>query len=175
MTWVSAGIADHHQLDEFDCGVDSLNRWLIHTARRADRQDTARTYVWTSRGDSRVVAYFAITPTQVNRADDGLSKAMSGGCDRVPAFMIAKLAVDKSIAGQGNGRQLVLDAIGRIVGVSQAGGGRLIVVDAIDDRAACFYEKLDFIPVNNNPRRLVMKIATASKALAIGARSCHDE
>lgn len=168
MTWVSTGIADHHQLDEFDCGVASLNRWLLETARRADQQDTARTYVWTEQGQSRVMAYFAITPTQVDREDDGLSRGASGGLDRVPAFLIAKLAVDTSIAGHGNGRQLVVDAISRIVGAAQLGGGRLIVVDAIDDGAAAFYQKLDFIPVRNRPHRLYMKIATARIGLGIG-------
>ncbi len=114
------------------------------------------------------MAYFAITPTQVNRADDGLSRAASGGLERVPVFLIAKLAVDKSIASRGNGRQLVLDAISRVVQAARLGGGRLIVVDAIDERAAAFYRKLDFVPVCNRPHRLYMKVATARRALQLG-------
>lgn len=168
MTWVSTGIADHHELDEFDCGVDSLNRWLIDAARRADSLDTARTYVWTAQGENRVRAYFAITPTQVNRIEDGISKTASGGLELVPAYLLAKLAVDRSIQGHGNGRQLVLDAVSRIVGVAQLGAGRLIVVDAINDRAVAFYKSLDFIAVQNTPRRLYMKLATARAALGIG-------
>ncbi|MGH3634668.1 MAG: GNAT family N-acetyltransferase [Mycobacterium sp.] len=165
---MSTRIADRHQLDEFDCGVDSLNRWLVETARRADRQDTARTYVWTAENNDRVVAYFSITPTQLNRRDDGLSRSASGGLDRVPAFLIAKLAVDLSIASRGNGRQLVLDAISRIIVAADQSGGRMIVVDAIDDRAAAFYTKLDFVAVRDNPHRLYMKVATARRALGIG-------
>jgi predicted N-acetyltransferase YhbS len=92
-----------------------IHQWLVHSARRADRQDTARTYVWTAPDRHRVVAYFATAPTQVNREDDGLSGGASGGLDRISAFLIAKLAVDESIADGGNGRQLVLDAISRIV------------------------------------------------------------
>ena len=165
--WVSTGIAEHHQLDGFDCGVDDLNRWLVDSAWQADRKDTARTYVWTQRGQSRVMAYFAITPTQVNRIEDGISKTACGQLDRVPAFLIAKLALEQSIAGVGNGRHLALDAITRVVGVSQLGGGRLIVVDAIDEGAAEFYRKIDFIPVANTPLRLYMKIATARAALGV--------
>jgi hypothetical protein len=45
----------------------------------------------------------------------------------------------------------------------------VIVVDAIDPGAAAFYEKLDFIPVQNNPHRLYMKIATARQVLGIGS------
>jgi N-acetylglutamate synthase-like GNAT family acetyltransferase len=168
MSWVSTRIAEHHQLDGFDCGVDSLNRWLVESARRADQQGTARTYVWTESGQSRVVAYFAITPTRVDREEDRLSRGASGGLDRVPAFLIAKLAIDKSIAGSGNGRQLVLDAISRILGAAQLGGGRLVVADAVDDRAAAFYRKMNFLPVRDRPHWLYMKVATARAAFGFG-------
>jgi GNAT superfamily N-acetyltransferase len=167
MTWTSTGPRDDHILDEFDCGVDSLNRWLVTSARRADKQDTARVYVWTKPGDNRVLAYFAINPTQVIRRDDGIDKSAEV-LDHVPAFMISKLAVDRSIQGHGNGKDLVFDAIGRIVGVAQLGGGRLIVVDALDEKAHAFYRGLDFIPVEKNSRRLYMKIAAARKALGVG-------
>lgn len=166
MTWLSTGLTEQHRLDDFDCGVDSLNRWLIHDARRADRQDTCRVYVWTQRGDNRVVAYFAINPTQINREDDGISRS-AAVLDRAPAFMISKVAVDQQIQGQGNGKDLVFDAIGRIVGVAQLGGGRLIVVDAIDQNAHAFYQNLDFIPVEKNDHRLYMKVATARRILGI--------
>lgn len=164
--WASSGLREHHRLDAFDCGVDSLNRWLVESARRADKQDTARIYVWTKRGDDRVMAYFAITPTQVSRHEDGISKS-AAVLDRVPAFMIAKLSVNMSIQGKGHGKDLVFDAIGRIVGVAQLAGGRLIVVDAIDDASYAFYQNLDFIPVDKNPRRLYMKVATARQALGL--------
>lgn len=173
MNWLSIGLGEHHLLDGFDCGVDSVNQWLITSARRADRQDTARVYVWARRDDHRVVAYFAINPTRVNREEDGISKS-AAVLDKVPAFMIAKLAVDQSIQGRGNGKDLVFDAIGRIVGIAQLGGGRLIVVDAIDDRAHAFYRKLDFIPVQNNSERLYMKIETARRVLGVG-QSGHDK
>ncbi|WP_285706278.1 hypothetical protein [Microtetraspora sp. NBRC 16547] len=49
---------------------------------------------------------------------------------------------------------------------SEAVGGRLIVVDAIDEGAADFYAHHGFLPVKGNPCRLVMKTATAQAALA---------
>jgi len=67
------------------------------------------------------MAYFAITPTQIGREEDGISTS-AAVLDRVPAFMIAKLAVDKSIQNQGLGKELAFDAITRIVGVAQLGG-----------------------------------------------------
>ena len=79
--------------------------------------------------------------------------------------MIARLAIDTSLRGQGYGEQLLLDALGKAVAASEIGGGRLIVVDAIDDEAQSFYEHYHFVPVRKRERRLVMKVSTAAKAL----------
>jgi hypothetical protein len=57
------------------------------------------------------------------------------------------------------------DALGKAVAASEIGGGRLIVVDAVDDEAKAFYEHYHFVPVRKRERRLVMKVSTAAKAL----------
>ena len=46
------------------------------------------------------------------------------------------------------------------------GGGRVIVVDAIDDRARGFYEHFGFRAVPADPNRLVMKASTAAASLS---------
>lgn len=118
--------------------------------------------MWTA-GDARVVAYYSIAPTQIVRGD--LSRGQTGGFTVVPAYLLARLALDKSLQGQGLGSQLLIDALEVIVKASRRSGGRLIVVDAIDDAAVAFYRRHDFEPVKNDDRRLVMKIATARQAL----------
>jgi hypothetical protein len=45
------------------------------------------------------------------------------------------------------------------------GGGRLIVVGAVDDSARRFYERFHFTPVGKRENRLVMKVSTAVAAL----------
>ena len=161
----SARLTDAHTLDGFDCGKESLNTWLIAHARRADSSGVAHVYVWTPLGEQKVSAYFAICPTEVVRNDDGVSGSMAGGYSRIPGYLIARLVIDKSLRGQGYGEQLLLDALGKAVAASEIGGGRLIVVDAIDDEAQSFYEHYHFVPVRNRERRLVMKVSTAAKAL----------
>jgi predicted GNAT family N-acyltransferase len=161
----SARLTDAHTLEGFDCGKESLNTWLIAHARRADSSGVAHVYVWTALGEQKVSAYFAICPTEVVRNDDGLSGSMAGGYSRIPGYLIARLAIDTSLRGQGYGEQLLLDALGKAVAASEIGGGRLIVVDAIDDEAQSFYEHYHFVPVRNRERRLVMKVSTAAKAL----------
>lgn len=167
MTFRSRFLEEHHDVEAFDCGVESLNVWLRAEANRAQRANTARTYVWTEQGDSiAVVAYFSLAPTAVRRVE--LSSGMAGGFSfDIPAYLLARLALDKTLKGQGLGTQLLIDAITRIVGASDASGGRLIVVDAVDDNATAFYARHDFQPVKGNPQRLVLKVATVRKSMGL--------
>src|SRR6202051_983490 len=161
----SARLEDDHALEGFDCGKESLNTWLIHHARRADSSGVAHVYVWTPLGEPKVCAYFAICPTELVRKDDGVSGPMAGGYSRIPGYLIARLAIDAALRGQGYGEQLLLDALGKAVAASEIGGGRLVVGDALDDEAQSFYAHYPFVPVRNRERRLVMKVSTAAKAL----------
>lgn len=163
MTWHSLALDENHAVGEFDCGVAALNEWLMQHSVRAQRSDTARTYVWIDPASKRVVAYFSITPTEVRRVD--LSGSMAGGVSVVPGYLLARLALDRSLHGTGLGAELLVNALSKIVTASGLGGGRIIVVDAIDDRALTFYEHHGFTQVKNNPHRLVMKMATAHAAL----------
>jgi GNAT superfamily N-acetyltransferase len=90
---------------------------------------------------------------------------MAGGYYLIPGYLIARLAIDASRRGQGYGEQLLLDALGKAIAASEIGGGRIIVVNAIDDEAPSFYKHYHFVPVRNREHRLVMKVSTAAKAL----------
>jgi hypothetical protein len=46
-------------------------------------------------------------------------------------------------------------------------GGRLIVVDAIDAKAAAFYRRHGFAPCPGRPDRLVMKASDAAVSLGL--------
>ena len=110
-----------------------------------------------------MVAYYAITPHQVRR--DQVSSAMAGGVIVIPAYLLARLALDVTLHGQGLGAELLHDAMDRIVTAADTASGRLIVVDAIDETAAAFYRHHDFPPVRDNPHRLVLKLSTVRKVL----------
>ncbi|MEU4534876.1 GNAT family N-acetyltransferase [Streptosporangium sp. NPDC023825] len=164
MTWRSQPLHEEHDPSAFDCSVPVMNEWLARMALRAQRSDTARTYVWSVPGSHHVVGYFSVTPTEVRRAEVGGS--LSGGVSIVPGYLLARLALDRHLHGQGLGAELLVNAVSKIVSASETAGGRVIVVDAIDGRAADFYASHGFTPVKNDPHRLVMKMATARASLA---------
>lgn len=160
----SVPLTDRHEVTTFDCGVDSLNRWLSEQALRAQNAGTARTFVWaTSAAPEKVRAYFSLAPTELARAS--LTRSQSSGYHTVPAYLLARLAVHVDLHGRGYGSQVLVDALGRAARAAEAGGGRLIVVDALSDEAANFYRHFDFTPVKGNPHRLVLKVATVRALL----------
>lgn len=156
-------LADVDDLDGFDCGHDALNIWLREHARRATGQGT-RTYLLIEDDTEAVVGYFALAPHLVER--DALPSSIGRGApSRIPAILLAKLALDTRLQGQGLGSELLTHALVTIIAAARAAGGRLVVVDAIDEDAAGFYRAHDFQPSPADPTRLILKISTAARTL----------
>ena len=161
--WVSQPLTQDHDVSQFGSGNESLDQWLQRDALRAHRAGISRTTVWTAPSDRAVVAYHAIAPTQIARI--GLpSRSLSGCYSHVAGYLIGRLALDQTLHGQGLGTQLLLDALERILDAAARAGGRVIVVDAIDDAAHRFYSHHGFRAIEHS-NRLVMKLATAAAIL----------
>jgi GNAT superfamily N-acetyltransferase len=157
-------LSDGHDLSSFRCGRQALDEWLALRARTATGQGT-RTYVLLDE-DRLVAGYFAIAPHLVERAELP-PKIGRGAPSKIPAVLLAKLALHERLQGHGLGAELLVGALRSIVVAARAAGGKLIVVDAIDEAAASFYRHHDFQPTGTDPHRLVMKIGTAARALGL--------
>jgi GNAT superfamily N-acetyltransferase len=153
-----------HDLDGFRCGTDELDEWLRRHAHTATGQGT-RTYVLVDDGGS-VVGYFAVAPHLLVR-QDAPPRLARGAPRQIPAILLAKLALDVSLHGQGLGAELLVHALGTVVTAARRAGGRVVLVDAIDDSALAFYEHHDFVRLPGHDRRLVMKLSTAAAALGV--------
>lgn len=153
-----------HALGSFRCGNDDLDSWLRDAGLTADRAGTARVYVWLN--DDQVVGYFAILPHSIRREEVPLAVGR-GAPGVIPGFLLARLAVAEHLHGQGLGGQLLVGAVEMTLDAIRVGGGRVIVVDAINDRAALFYGHFGFRAIPANPHRFVMKASTAAASLSI--------
>ena len=153
-----------HDLVSFRCGNSELDDWLIHSARLATGHGT-RTYLLVD-DEAAIVGYFAIAPHLINR-DDAPPKVGRGAPHQIPAILLAKLALDRSVQGRGLGSELMVFALEAILEAARLAGGRIVVVDAVDAAAAAFYQHHDFQPLPNHDRRLVLKLSTAAKALGV--------
>jgi GNAT superfamily N-acetyltransferase len=154
-----------HDLEGFGCGRDELDEWLKRHARSATRQGT-RTYVLVEETAGTVVGYFALAPHLLEREQAPKSVAR-GAPRRIPAILLAKLALDERLHGQGLGGELLVHSLTTIVNAARAAGGRIVVVDAIDESAAGFYRAHDFQTSPADPLRLVLKLSTIACAIGL--------
>lgn len=154
-----APLGAEHALDDFDCGVESLNTWLRRHARAAAGAGSARTFVTTdSDQGERVVGYHALTVASVEHADarERVTKGMPK--HPVPCVLLARLAVDRAVQGQGVGAWLLRDAMIRSLAAAEEVGIRAMLVHAIDDDAAAFYRRHGFEPSPTDPHNLQLLI-----------------
>ena len=159
-------LSDEHDASKFDCGEDSLTRYLRHEAHSAQASGEARTHIWVD--GARVVAYFTVMLHDI--ADRELPRsARLKGHRTIPGYLLAKLALDQSLRGQALGKTLLIDSLASIVRAADAVGGRVIVVDSLEDnRVHAFYCSADFNEIPGS-YRLWMKVATARDALGLGS------
>ncbi len=142
--------------------VEYLQRFAL---RHAERDLLARTYLaLDGDGESvRVAGYFSLSTVSVERA----SASVVASLDRLPRFpipgvLLARLAVDERVQGQGLGRYLFDEALGRTLALTRAGpvAFRLLVTDAIDAGAARFYERFGLARLGDAyPCRMVLDLA----------------
>lgn len=107
------------------------------------------------------MGYYALAAHKVAR-DDAPSKLGRGGPVEIPAVLLARLALSESLRGQDLGAVLVADALQRVVDATQTVAARLVVVDAMHERVALFYEMLGF-------RRIPASLLLAQKVADIEA------
>jgi GNAT superfamily N-acetyltransferase len=156
---VSEPLSPRHLTDRFDSGQPALDLWLRVSAWRGQAQDTGRTWVWHV-GDDVVLAYFTLSGHTLDRLT--LSRGQGRSLPaRIPAILLAKLALDRSLQGHGLGGDLLADALARCVVSGESVAARFVVVDAIDDQAAKFYTKFGFTPLpGEHSRRLTRRLAS---------------
>jgi GNAT superfamily N-acetyltransferase len=122
-------------------------------------------YLWLA-DDERIIGYYAVVPHSIRR-EDAPSSVGRGAPDMIPGFLLARLALSEELHGQHLGGDLLAEALTTILDAIRLAGGRVIVVDAIDDRARGFYEHFGFRSLPLNDDRLVMKASTAAASLSI--------
>jgi len=130
--------------------------------------DTARTFVL-HEGGRRVIGYYSLAMGRVQE-DELPSPVARGGPRVVPVVLVARLAVYRGAHGKGMGGELLWDAMSRAFAANSLAAARAVVVDALDERAASFYEHFGFIRVTSVaqfPLRLAIKMSTVERNLGL--------
>lgn len=141
--------------------VEYLRRFAL---RHAEKDLLARTYIAIDEdgGVDRVAGYFSLATVSVERTSVEEIPALSK-LPRfpIPGVLLARLAVDERVQGQGLGRYLFEEALGLALELATSGPVtfRLFVTDAINEDAVRFYERFGLSRLSDRlPARMVLDI-----------------
>mgnify|MGYP006271573039 CR=1 FL=1 len=158
-------LGPQHALDAFACGQPALDDWLRRHARQAHASGSARVYV-AADGEGRVLGYYALAVSQLG-PDEAPQRLLKGQPARrpVPAVLLARLAVDRTVQGLGVGKSLLRDAVARVLGAAESIGIRCILVHAKSEEARRWYEGFGFEPTSTDPFHLALLLKDARHTL----------
>ena len=156
-------VEENHRRAEFDCGEETLNGYLRRYARQNHERNVARTFVAVDK-HNRVLGYYSLASASIEF--DSLPAAYAKRVPKfpVPAVRIARLAVDRSVKGEGLGGKLLADALQRILTASSVVAVKVALVDAKNEAAVEFYRHYGFMGLADAPMTLFLPIKTFIKA-----------
>ena len=151
-----------HAVEEFDCGRNALNRFLIRYALVNQQAEASQTYV--ALADDVVAGYYTLVVGQVeySAAPERLAKGLAR--HPVPIMLLARLAIGVQWQGKGLGSGLLKDAMQRTLAAAEIAGIRAFAVHAKDDEARAFYEHFGFSPLPSDPYHLFRLLKDIRKA-----------
>ncbi len=152
-----------HDVSEFSCGKPVLDHWL--KTRALSNQQKGFTAVLVIHEAARVVGYYGLAPTAVVPAVLPRSIRTGQPPDPVPCLLLGQLATDTGWAGQGIGTGLVKHALQRCVLASSLIGGRALMVNAVDEEAALFWERRGFLRSKDDHLVLLRSIPDIAASL----------
>lgn len=149
---------------DFDSGEESLDRYLVDRALTNHLADLARCYVCVDGDTNKVLGYYTLSAVAVEHAHLP-GKVRRNAPDPVPAVLMGRLAIDGKAQGSGLGRFLVRDAVLSTLAAADRIGVRILLVHALHEHAARFYEKLGFTRSPTDPMHLYVLLADARRSL----------
>jgi len=156
-------LGNDHDRSEFSCGEDALDRYFRAQVTQDIRRRVANCFVAVEVASGTLVGFYTLAAAGVPLLD--LPPTVTKKLPRyptVPAIRVGRLAVEKRFQGRGLGAALLADAATRSLRADVA--AFLLLVEAKNDSAVAFYEKLGFIRFESQPRNLFLPLATVEKA-----------
>lgn len=159
--WHEEPIAKSHRRQAFDCGDARMNEFLHRYARQSHKQHASKTFCAIADAEpDRILGFYTVAPAAV--AHEEVPETMTKGLARhdIAGFRLARIATDRTVAGQGLGAQLLVAAALRCLRAAGEVGGLLLIIDAKNERAARWYASYGAEPLTGKPLTLVMPLAT---------------
>lgn len=156
-------LAAHHQRQGFDCGEPELNAFLQRQAGQLGRKGFGKTYVALDTDGVSVTGFVTLSAGQVQT--QCLPAHLKLPRYPAPMLRIGRLAVDQQAQGQGTGYRLLSFALQLALEFSASIGLYAVVVDAKNDKAGRYYQRMGFVPTLDDPLCLYLPLSMLKKAM----------
>ncbi len=128
---------------------------------RGARQDAAKRvaapFVFTRPGSKRVLGFYTLSSSIIPVVElpaELMKRRPRYG--QLPVTILGRLAVDRSVRGQGVGEWLLVDALRRSLEAAQHIAAMAVMVAAKDESTERFYRHFNFQPFQLTPLRLFL-------------------
>jgi GNAT superfamily N-acetyltransferase len=163
--WQIERLARAHDRSAFSCGKPALDEFLRRYVSQYEKRRLGRTFVAVRAGTTRVFGYDTLASSKIAFRNLPGPASRNLPAHPVPTVLLARLAVDRTLQGQGLGEALLVDALRRCCRLGDELGVHAIEVDALDPAAKRFYEKYGFTPLIDAESHVFLPIATLYGAL----------
>jgi len=153
-----------HPVENFDCGGEELNRYLVRYAWQNQQAGAAQTYVGID--GEIIVGYHSLVVASVTPEDAPERQTKGLAKHPVPVMLLARIATDHRRQGKGVAKALLRDAVRRTLRASEILLIRALAVHAKDEEARHFYEHFDFVPSPTDPMHLFVLLKDRRRMIA---------
>jgi GNAT superfamily N-acetyltransferase len=158
-------LASRHDRTAFTCGVESLDRYFRTQAGQDVRRKANGVVLVGMPDPNTVLGHYTLCATGLPQGD--VPVAARKHIPRYPlvsATLLGRLAVAAGHQGQGLGALLLADALERAHASASSVGSSMLVVDALSEQAAAFYEANGFVRLPDS-LRLVLPMQAIGKLI----------
>ena len=148
-----------HDRAGFACGESSLDAYLQQLAVQHHRDGISTTHVLVDdAAPGRILGYYTLSAAQLLLS--ALQERDRKRLPRypVPAVRMGRLAVAAGEQGKGYGELLLANAVKRCLSLREQLGVRVMVVDALNEKAADFYRAYGFRVTADQARTLYLPL-----------------
>lgn len=148
----------------FNCGKELLNNYLIRQVSQDIRRKLTVCFLLVDDEDN-VKGYYTLSNAGIPRDDlpAKLAKKLPRSYQNLPVTLLGRLAIERSVSGQGYGKFILIDALKRCLQVSATSVGSMaVIVDPLDEAAIRFYRKYGFIHLPDSGK-MFLPVRTISK------------
>ncbi len=146
---------EQHRLQDFDCGVDSINDWLKRRALANQYNNASRTYVIVVEG--KVIAFYCLASGAL-ASHDAPGATRRNMPEPIPVAILGRLGIDTAWQHRGLGAAMLQDAVLRTASAADIIGIKGIIVHAVSASAKNFYMHYGFTPSPTQPMLLILSL-----------------